>query len=335
MHCWKNDIGASEITINEINHTSRMTRFFSIPLFFYRAIKDKSDIYHLHNPDTLPIGIMLKLCGKSVIYDTHENFRKKILLRTWIPRILRRFIADSVFYTEKVCSLFFDATIVTQKEQLSEYKKSYLVGNAPIIKLEDEGKYNKCIGSSAIKLVYLGGVSEDRGLSSMIKFCGLLNKLHPTELNIIGPCINSLTELEIEDLIHDFPNIHYHGFLNQSEAFLFVRNSHLGLIMLEDVADYKETNPNKLFEYMMLGTPFISSDFEKWKRLLGSQNAGFFLDSKRFTLSQVEYIYSVISSEPDYSKLVHNGRKFVTKEYNWKAIDEKVLLSVYKGILSK
>ncbi len=55
---------------------NRLMRFLCLPRVFWTAFMLKGDVYHLHNPDTLPIVLLLKMLGRRVIYDTHEDFSK-------------------------------------------------------------------------------------------------------------------------------------------------------------------------------------------------------------------------------------------------------------------
>jgi hypothetical protein len=59
----------------------------------YRAAKrQNADIYQFHHPDLIPAGLLLKLSGKKVIYDTREFYPDKILSMRWIPA---RFTSDN------------------------------------------------------------------------------------------------------------------------------------------------------------------------------------------------------------------------------------------------
>jgi hypothetical protein len=93
----------------------RIGRFLSLPFVFLQAISEAADIYHVHNPDTLPIGFALKLLKRKVVYDTHEDFTRRILMRDWIPKILRPMLANSVGFVEKLAGRFFDASFATQR----------------------------------------------------------------------------------------------------------------------------------------------------------------------------------------------------------------------------
>lgn len=320
------------IKVHTLNYTSRLTRLFCIPKVLYLALKEKSDIYHIHNPDTLPVGLGLKLFRKKVIYDTHENFREKILLRIWIHKSIRRFMANFIFYSEKLFSYFFDATIVTQTEQLREYTRSLLIGNSPLISTKSDFRIKKS-NKEVIKLVYVGGISDDRGLRHMLKLNSLMNIIKSTQLHLIGPPINSLTSDSLSEVISTSCNVVYHGSLEQEAAFDIVKNSDFGLILLDDVADYRDTSPNKLFEYMMLGTPFIATEFPKWRNLLINEKAGFFISPDNINFTIANQILDERADLESYMKMASAGIKYVNDEYNWVLSDEPKLIKLYRKLM--
>lgn len=322
----------NNITVIGLNYKNRFYRFMSIPKIIFIALKERADIYHIHNPDTLPIGLVLKLLKRKVIYDTHENFRKKILLRIWIPKSLRRLTAYFIFYSEKLCSYTFDATIVTQEEQLREYTRSHLIGNSPLKSLRNDFNVNQSI-EGVIKLVYVGGISEDRGLRHMLKLNYFMNNIRPTQLCLIGPPINSLTIDSLIAITNDHDNVSYHGSLPQEVAFEIVKSSDYGLILLDDVADYRDTSPNKLFEYMMLGTPFIATEFPKWQKLLNKENAGFFIPVEEICFALASKIIDERVDIDGYTNMAKSGIKFVNEKYNWSICDEPQLIKLYQNLL--
>ena len=60
---------------------------------FYRALKTKSKIYHFHDPELIILGLMLKVKGKKVIYDIHENNSASILSKPYIrSKVLKELI---------------------------------------------------------------------------------------------------------------------------------------------------------------------------------------------------------------------------------------------------
>ena len=203
----------------------RLKRFLYLPLLLIKLALDKSDVYLLHNPDTLPLLFGLKLLGRNVVYDTHEDFSKRILMRSWLPGILRPTLARLIEYSEKLAYLVSDAFIVTQSTLVEKYGSStFLVENAPIV--TDElfksvaasyagNKLSKL--QSGLRLVYVGGISIDRGIIDILNGLTILNQNFFCELILVGPVS---TELLIEMKKHkSWKYVSYKGVLAQHDAF--------------------------------------------------------------------------------------------------------------------
>lgn len=324
-----------DINVIELSYKNRLFRFLNIPRIIFLALKENADIYHIHNPDTLPVGFFLKFFRKKVVYDTHENFYKKIHVRAWIPKPIRTMIASFIFHSEVIGSKFFNATILTQEEQLKDYTRSHLIGNAPIANVMQRSTQKRSLPVDKIKLVFIGGISIDRGLMHMIKLCQEMNDKTPTELYLIGPAINAMTQFELSDIVNQYDNIFYKGSIAQESAFEIAKNCDYGLIIFDDVADYSDISPNKLFEYMMLGTPFVATSFPKWVDFLKKEEAGFFVLPNKIDSSFANELIQFRSDLSRYSKMVDSGIDFINNTYNWNIVDEPKLLDLYCKVLGE
>ena len=80
---------------------SRITRCF------IKALKTKSDIYHFHDPELIPFGVLLSLFGKKVIYDVHEDVPLDILNKSWIPILIRKLLSKFINFIENLHLSFF------------------------------------------------------------------------------------------------------------------------------------------------------------------------------------------------------------------------------------
>lgn len=54
------------------NRFHRMTNI--VWKLFKLALKEKADVYHFHDPELIPIGILLKLKRMKIIYDVHGDY---------------------------------------------------------------------------------------------------------------------------------------------------------------------------------------------------------------------------------------------------------------------
>lgn len=77
-----------------------------------RAQQSGARICHFHDPELLPVGIVLSLLGRKVIYDVHEDMPLQILNKHWLKPWLRRPMAKLKALTEWIATrLLFSAVV--------------------------------------------------------------------------------------------------------------------------------------------------------------------------------------------------------------------------------
>ena len=64
------------------NRLLRMTK--TVWNVYRHAVEIDVDLYHFHDPELIPIGLMLKMGGKKVIYDVHEDLPGDIITKNYI-----------------------------------------------------------------------------------------------------------------------------------------------------------------------------------------------------------------------------------------------------------
>src|SRR3984885_3282279 len=45
------------------------------------AFEVAADVYHIHDPELLVVGLVLRAAGKQVVYDIHEDLPRTVLLK--------------------------------------------------------------------------------------------------------------------------------------------------------------------------------------------------------------------------------------------------------------
>jgi len=321
------------VNIKTIPELGKYMRFLYLFVLLFKLFLEKSDVYHFNNPDTLPLALLMKKMGYRVVYDTHEDFSQRILVRDWIPIKARDFIASIVVGMEKKLCISADGFFVTQKELLNKYHKAVLLLNPPIIDI-DFVKKVKAESIDSVKnkpmLIYVGHtISQARGIEQLINALEIANKKVRVGLWLIGEIDD--TYLKKIASMNGFKYVQYLGYMDYIKAMSYVNNADIGIAAILDVADHKNTSANKLYEYMLFGIPFIGTNFPKWQKELENIRAGYFinpLDVKNYS----ELIVKMISQKEFSKEMGNEGKKYIQENFNWKIESEK-LLSVYREIL--
>jgi glycosyltransferase involved in cell wall biosynthesis len=315
------------------NRIERMTR--TVWQVYRKALKIDADIYHLHDPELMPLGLLLKYKRKKVIYDIHENLPRQIKNKHWIKPWWRDIISKSVHWVERF--LLTDVPTIFAE---TSYKKDYhwvknytTILNMPLInqlrpvkrEFSDSGK--KSIG-------YIGGVSEPRGSLVTLEALKIL-KGHGIELRF--ECVGLIEKLHKQYLLRlceadKLHNVVFHGYLPASEGWLIIAQCDIGLAVLHPMPNYVESYPTKIFEYMAMGLPVIASNFPLYQEIIEGNHCGICvdpLDPEKIA----EAVRWILEHPTEAKKMGKNGRKAVEERYNW-FMEEKKLLYLYQELLA-
>ena len=328
----------SGVKVRAVTYANRLARFALLPKLARAAFAERADVYHLHNPDTLPIAFVLRAAGKRVIYDTHEDFRTEILLRGWLPRSARRPAAALVAGAERLAGACLDAVIVTQEQIRARIPQAVVIGNPPLV---DRVQIERTLAddpqqitqaSEPIVLGFVGGLSADRGLFRMMHLVAQLNDHTPTRLLLIGYPVND-SALDHAMTMPEWEFVDYRGELAQDEAFAAIAGSRAGLILFERTASHETIDPNKIYEYMTLGLPFIASKFPDWEARIGSAQAGIFVDTD--TSEGLAAVMDWLQDPARLQTAAHNGLEYVLHTYSWQKSGAPMLRSLYRKVLNE
>jgi glycosyltransferase involved in cell wall biosynthesis len=178
------------------------------------------------------------------------------------------------------------------------------------------------------KLIYVGGLSEERGLLVMLKIAELLGNQN-VELVLMGTCPFP----EDEKRIRAVRNVRYLGNQNLRAVYQHIAEADIGLLLLQPVPAYTYAGENtlKLFEYMWCGIPLVSSDFPNLRQIIEAAQCGICIDpcsAERAAASILDLL-----DQPELrQQMGTNGRDAVLRAYNWPEAS-KVLSQVYKNVL--
>jgi glycosyltransferase involved in cell wall biosynthesis len=292
-----------------------------------------ADLYHFHDPELIPIGLLLRARGKRVIYDIHEDVPKDILSKDYLPDWSRRLIAWSIGRMETAASEHFSALIAVTPSIaarfLSRNAKTVLVQNFPDV-TEIAAFAPKKWEERSLDMVYVGGILAERGIREMIDAMGRLSSSCPSFLNIAS----SESPLDVvPELAHDrgWQRVRYLGRLDRPQISALLGRARAGLVLFHPEPNNVESMPHKLFEYMAAGIPVIASDFPAWRKLLGPAKCALFVNPLK--PKEIAEAIEFIISEPEIAEQMgRNGQSIIRNSLNWDTQAQQ-LLALYSGLL--
>lgn len=295
-------------------HGSRLERFSRSVYQTYRVASSiRADIYHFHDPELIPVGLILKIKGKKVIYDAHEDLPRQTLSKSYIPRISRRLVASILEILEDISSRCFDAIVTAtphiRDRFLRKNPNTIDINNYPLI---SEFK-NNCLswGNKESSVCYIGAITEARGILSITEAMSQVQgKL------LLGGKFSRTDEQKKASSSSGWANVEMLGYLDRLEVSRIFARSMAGLVLFHPAPNHIDSRPNKMFEYMSSGIPVIASDFPLWREIIEGNNCGLCvnpLDSN----SIAQAINWILEHPHEAEKMGRNGREAIEREYNW------------------
>jgi glycosyltransferase involved in cell wall biosynthesis len=301
---------------------------FSLNLWrIYReAARLKAAVCHLHDPDLIVVGILLKLTTHSkVVFDAHEDYPLVALRRAWIWKPLRPFARAAVWWAFRLTLPFFDAIVAATESIASSLpnRTRIVVKNYADLRVGAFGNNHQLN-----LLVYAGLVSPERGISEFLEAFRKINQTMAVRLRLAGAEDGRLRQ----EILQQCPpgTLEIKGRLKQQEALEFIAPGTLGLV-LDLPLPGSDGLPTKLFEFMALGLPVVAADLPTIRRIVEDAQCGIIVDFRN--PSDVAGKIVDLLNDPDrISAMRQRGFEAYLKSYQWNT-QEVQLLDLYRKLV--
>ena len=313
---------------------SRLLRFFGTTWNVYRAARRvRAGIYHFHDPELIPAGLLLRAHGKPVIYDVHEDLPCTLSYKPYVPSWLVKPLAKIIDWFERNLAQGLSALVVATPEIAERFRSHpnvVVVQNYPRLEEFQTGFASSNERPKPMHVVYVGlRITRARGAAEMVRAMGLLPENLEVRLKLAG-------KVEPPELLDELQSLEgwkktdYLGMLDRQGVATLIRGASAGLVVLHPEPNYVNAHPVKLFEYMCAGIPVIASDFPVCRQVIQPSGCGLLVDPQ--SPEQIAAAVSFLCREPERAvQMGRQGMQAVLTRYNW-SVEESKLLEVYRRL---
>ncbi|MCG2584304.1 glycosyltransferase family 4 protein [Massilia sp. TS11] len=292
-----------------------------------RALALDGALYHLHDPELLPVALQLRRAGRTVIFDAHEDLPLQLLGKPYLGPVTRRVGARAAAVAERYIARRLSgvvaATPIIRDKFLTVQPRTIDVNNFPD---PEEFTRDTPWPDKPPQVCYAGSISSIRGAREMLRACDYLRSA--ATLVLAGPLSEAPLAAQLVS-----PRLRTLGVLDQAGVARLLGQSRAGLVTLHPYQHFQEAQPIKLFEYMAAGIPVIASDFPRWRSLVEGHQCGLLVDPRdpRAIAAAIDYL---VEHPAVARRMGENGRAAVCQHYAWDG-EARKLLDFYSTLLEE
>jgi glycosyltransferase involved in cell wall biosynthesis len=194
-----------------------------------------------------------------------------------------------------------------------------VLGNYPDKNYISQAKNIHSIGksefNSPVKFVYIGALAEGKGLQKFIRSLPIVNQKHDCTFTIIG---EGEYRKNLEDLVQENNlknKVFFKPLLPPDEVIQTLAEFDIGVCPYLVNRFSNQTMPGKLFEYMCVGLPVLSSARKTVSRIIKETACGVIYESQE-PKEIADKMVAMINNPVRTLTMGLNGRKAVFTKYN-------------------
>lgn len=293
------------------------------------GLKRKPHSIQIHDPDLLVIGPLFRLFGTKVVYDVHDDYEASLLDRLKRIGMLGQLIAKLWWWFEYTLAHCFNGIVVADRHLAAKFCKfsPVVLGNFP--RLDFTNPADLTAKSETFNIIYVGGVTEARGVGKVLDALDLLPH-KDIRFHVIGNCRSA----KLKQRMNTNPRAVFHGRVDWTRLGEHYQHAHLGVALYQPLESFiycPGENAVKVLEYMAAGIPVLTSNFPGLRAFVADNQYGLVTDptSPDAIAKKINELYN--DSELR-STLGQNGRRAFETEYNWEKHEHK-LIELYRRVL--
>ncbi len=289
-----------------------------------RAMRVRAEAYHLHDPDLLPVGILLRLLRRRrVVYDVHEFYA--MVWSAAFPAPVRKYARVLISVLEAAIARAIGSVCAVHPVMVERFRRVgcevTLVRNLPSVEVFPPVPVSLCGWKNRdIDVVHIGGLSPDKGSELLISIAErFLQEQVSLRFVLVErfyleaqrrAFFDRLAGSPARDLMEFVPNA------SIGELRALLSRCKVGLSPVLEGGQAAVTEHTKLFEYLACGVVPIASDLAGARGVLSAHDLGVLVapgDVPAFTTAVLESSRNTESSV----RMAQRGSQVYAESLNW------------------
>ncbi len=280
------------------------------------------DIANPVDTDTvLAVFFAARIKRKKIVFDAHEYF-------TGVPELQNRRLKKSIWnFIEKMIltKIKVNYTVSGSLKKLYENKtgqKYYVIKNYPLKSRFKNIEIPDINLKRDIIISYVGALNEGRGLKSALKMMTFLNSRYKLLLIGGGDLEDELKAMS--KALNLNKRVKFTGWVDPDIIPGLLTKSHVGLNLLDiNSTNYRVSLANKIFDYMHLGIPCLTMNFDEYKIINNKYNC-FILTETLEPEINCKLVENLVLNKNRYNDLRQNSLE-ASQYMIWEKEKEKLI----------
>jgi len=291
---------------------------------------------HFHDIDILPLMSILSL-WKHVVYDVHEDYPEEMLIREWVPSLLRKPFSKMLEIGQRVFSRPIRNIVLTQTQLDPEFpgtrfRKILILNFASTTLLAS-------VADDYLErpptVIFIGSQHKNNGSDLLLEIAERVQAVRPGVRFLSSDRFsspearqNAVSEIERRQLrnFELIANVRPHELMKPLNRATIAISPNLRVKQQINGAH------NKTYEFMAAGIPIVASDLPQQVAVIGGANCGA-LAQPEDPDSFVRAITRLVDDPAMARQLGINGQTAFRERYSWESQMPR-LLDLYSTILS-
>jgi hypothetical protein len=271
-------------------------------------------LVHFHDPELLPAMALVALArpGTFLLFDVHEDLPLQIASKGYLPPWIRGPLAILAEWALGMAARLFDGFAPATEAIARAWPEgaTRVVHNYPLAQFQGRGA-----ARDPARILYAGGLSRGRGIQVALEAVRLARRRLPDlRLHLVGWVL----EPEVGEAIaraeaEGWCRLERAG--STRELAALAEGAGIGLATLLPQPNYLEALPTKIFEYMALGIPVLTSDFPLWRELVEGSGAGRVVPPEPAAVA--EALCAMASDPAGLEAMGRRGREVCSARHRW------------------